>query len=530
MLVNTKQARDDSGSTLVSVMVVVMVLALLAVTLAGAVIATAQTTVGVRGSLESQASSDAGLAAAVASATASGADPCTVAPASTSAPRYTVTAECDGDVVEFTSTGKGADGSETVTTARYELERTATATPGLGADMVFFGDATFTSEVRTHELDERLLTILMPRGNFICQNHVPANVLVGGNFRANGGCTIDGTIAAAGSAQMTNASDTVKGNLYASSTTTAQLQGMVEGDIHVGGGIDFGWSNRAYPGNVWAGGSVNLTNVSVKGKMTLPTSAKLTLDGYLEVKSPTSSHARVASGAPGGLQWSSLVAPPTPPTFQSWFDYTYAVSDWPGFTVKTLAASGDGPWTCNRFKNNNPSTGNAAGWRELSDLTSPHVVDARPCGTLSSNNGSNPVVTLKTDIAFLANNFDITRLTVKAATGKTPKVWWIVEDRIADGSPSCVSPAGTVNINTTVMGEGVSAMIYTPCRINITGGGEWHGTFYGGGLSHGGLMDFYGRPLLLPGQGGGSGPGGSTPGGTSTVSLGGLLSRTDGAG
>lgn len=532
MLVNARRRRSgDEGSTLVSVLVIVMVLGLLAVTLAGAVVATAQTTAGVRGSLDSQAASDAGLAAAVASSTATGADPCAVKPASTSAPRYAVTASCAGDVVTFVSTGTGSDGSRTVTSASYELKKTTTAAPGLGADMVFFGDATFTSEVRSHELDDRLLTIMMPRGTFVCQNHVPANILAGGNVKTNGQCTIDGTVATGGSISMSNASDTIKGNLYASSTATAGISGMIGGDIHVGGPIDFGWSGFTYPGNVFAGGNVDMTSVSIAGKLTLPRASTVKLDGHLQVKHPTSAHARVAKGTAGGLQWPTSTVPPTAPTFQSWFDYSYSASHWPGFTVKTLATSGDGPWTCNRFRNNNPSTGNAAGWRELSALTTPTVVDARPCGTLSSNNGSKPVVTLQTDIAFLANNYDITALTMKAATGKTPKVWWIVEDRIADGAPSCVSPAGTVNINTTVMGEGISAMIYTPCRISITGGGEWHGTFYGGGLNHGGLMDFYGRPLLLPGQGGGSSGPGSTPGGgTTTVSLGGLLSRTDGAG
>jgi Tfp pilus assembly protein PilX len=528
-----RRRSDESGSVLMTVLIVVLVLGLITVTLSSAIVNTTRTTMSVKGSLQAQAASDAGLADAYSAAITAGVDPCTVAKASTTEPRYRVngtaaqdpafsgfTACPDSSTVVFRSVGYGADGNKVVTDARYTMTRTAAAEPTTGADMIFFSDATFTKQVQSGSADGSLLSIIVPSGNFTCQVGIPANITVAGNFTSQGSCTVEGNVWAGGRAYLSNQPDLIKGNLTASSNAAMDLQGMVNGDISVGGALNFGWSSRTYPGNVRVGGSVNLSNVSIGKTLTIPSSEKVQKDGYIDIKSP-STDPRIN----GGIRWQSSVPAPAPPSFDPWFEYKYKSSDWPGYTVKTLATSGDGQWTCNRFNANNPSTGNAAGWRELADLTSPTIIDARACSTLTSNNGSNPSVAIKTNIVFLAKSYNLNQLTMTTTDATTRNLWVIVEDPTADGKPTCANGAGDVTLISGVFKGSLRGMVYTPCNISPNGG-EWRGAFYGGGFVYGGGMKFTGIPIGLPGQGVAGSPGSGGPG-TVTYTLGDLQSRRD---
>lgn len=535
MLVRIRRAvrgRNDEGSALVSVLVIMLVLSIGGMALAAIVTNTSGVLADSRSTTQSRAVADAGLADAIGLARRSGSF-CgleledTLPAAGSTTPSYSVTTTCDttAKTVTFTSIGEAGSG-RTTTRAVYSYTSGST---GHGADMVFYGDTTFTKEVITSNAANGLLSIVIPSGSFTCQVHVPANIIASGNFETRGDCTIDGNVRAGGSVSMSRTDDVIKGNVTASGTTTANLQGQIRGDITLGSPINFGWNNYTYPGKVSARGNVNLASASIAGTLTIPRTNYAEYDGWQKIQSPTATSPRIS----GGVVWQTSVPVPAAPTFDPWFDYSYAVADWRPFngvtfTEITLVNSGNGPWTCNRFKENNPTTSGAAGWRELGALTTPTIINATACGTLTSNNGSTPNVALGTDIVFIAKSFDLTQLKFTSKAGTSPRVWYIVNDGNPTGAgagvPSCTNGAGNIVSNHTDMG-GVTAMLYTPCTITIGGNSTWTGAFYGGGFSYGGGMTFVGANIALPGMpASATMPGAGT---SSSAALGTLVSRGD---
>jgi hypothetical protein len=531
MLVRFRRAlAGDGGSTLIVVLVVMLVLTTGALALAAIVTNTTVSLASSRSTVQSRGAADAGLATAVTTARKTG-NFCGMSigdslPAGSATATYAVTSTCDttAKTVTFVSTGKAGKGV-TKTQAVYNYTSGST---GHGADMVFYGDTTFTKEVVTSS-NNGLLSIVIPTGSFTCQVHVPANIIASGDIKTNGSCTIDGDVRAGGQVNMTNTTDVIKGNATGSSTSTYTLQGQILGNIAVGGAINFGWNNFTYPGNVTSTGSINLASATIAGAATLPKANTISYDGYINVNSPTATSARVK----GGINWLTSVSAPAAPTFDPWFDYSYLLSDWRPFNGTTfnevkLVNSGNGQWTCNRFMQNNPSTGNAAGWTELGTLTTPTIVDTRACGAFSANNGSNPNVALQTDIVFVANSYDLTNVTFKSKNATASKVWFITNDGVPTGSglhvPNCSNGAGNITINGTDM-SGVVAMVYTPCTIAVQGHSLWTGAFYGGAFSYGGGMTFTSGAIALPGM-----PGSATmpgAGASTTSAIGTLVSQRD---
>lgn len=503
MLVRCRERlRDDSGATLVVILIVMLVLTIGGLALAAVVVNTTSFLVNSRSVTQSRAAADAGLAAAVAAARGSG-DVCsTTVPSSTTAPVYSVAVSCGGGQVTFTSTGRGADGATTVTQATYSY--TQTTAPGSGADMVFFSGTTFTAQVLTNSLNDGLLSIVIPSGGFTCMAPVPANIVVAGNFTTQGNCDVKGSVITGGVVDMTNGPDTVEGDVTSSGTGSSTVQGTIGGDYKAGGAIAFGWNSKTIGGQVVAGGNVSLGNDTIATSLTVPASKTITVQSGV-VK--------------GGTVRPTTVTTPTTPTFDSWFDYNYRASDWPGYTIQTLSTSGSGQWTCNGF-----NAWPASSWSGLASLTGPTVIDARACPSLSANSGTNPSVLIGKNIVFVANSYDLTNLTFNAATGTTPSVWWIVPDTTADHSPTCSGGAGNVTINGTVMGPGLTTMAYTPCVVDVHQNSQWTGAFYGGSFNYGGGLTFYGAPITVPGMASVTVPG--SPSATGTA-LGALVSQRD---
>lgn len=384
------------------------------------------------------------------------------------------------------STGTStATGRTSTVEAVYEYSRGTVA--GEGADMVFFGNTTFSNQVLSHTLTEDLLSIVIPTGGFTCMAPVPANIVVQGDFVTLGNCTIEGSVVAGGNLDISNGPDTILGNVSAAGTGTAVIRGTIGGDVHTGGGIGFGWENKTIGGTVTADGTVSLGSARLQGLLSVPATQTLNMQ---------------SGQAQGGIARPPAVTPPETPVFEQWFDYSFSPSDWPGFAVRTLSNSGSGPLTCNHY-NSWPSTG----WYDLAALTVPTVIDARACSNLSANAGMQPTVDISTDIVFLARSFDLTRLTLNNSGGD-PRVWWVVEDTTANGFPTCSGGAGNIAINHTVMGDGITAMAYTPCVVSVHGSSRWTGSFYGGSFNYGGGLSFFGSSIVLPGQDPVSVPGG----------------------
>lgn len=502
---------DESGSTIVSVLVIMLVLSIGGLALAAIVTNTTSTLVDSRSTAQSRGAADAGLADAV-SALRRGTLACPgvahnvrVDTADASSPTFSYNVTCGGGIATITSTGKAASGM-TTTQAVYRY----TVTPSGSGDMIFFGtsNVTFTAEVKTTATG-RLLDIIVPQATFVCQNLIPANITIGGDIDGNGGCTIKGNIRATGTVNICCSTDIFEGDLSTSGTGTGVIRGTILGNIHANGALDFGWDGKRVGKSIVANGNVALGNVRVDGSLTMPSGRTYKPESGVVA---------------GGVVRPTTVAGPTPPTLPTWFEYKYKASDWPGYNVVTLVNSGSGAGTCSYY-NSSPGTG----WTSLQSLTTPTVLDARACSTLSSNNGSNPNLSIKTNIVLLAKGMDLTTLQMKAVSGLAtkPKVWFVTEDATStDNKPTCGSGYGPIFINGTVTATSVSAMAYTPCKIDVGGGAggiadAWNGTFYGGGWNYGGGLTFTADPIGLPGM-----PTGSSSG-SGTGTLGSLVSQRD---
>lgn len=508
MLVRLREREE--GSAIVSVLIIMLVLTVSGLALAAIVQSTSSGLAGSRDTAQSRAAADAGLAAAVAEARRTG-DPCAVGahPGGTTVGlEYSVDVDCASDRVVFTVTGEGADGATTRTEAVFAASSGPT---GMGADMIFFGDTTFSSEVITYALDDSLLSIVIPSGDFTCMAPIPANVVLAGDFETKGGCDVAGSVITGGIAAMATDTDTVRGSLSIAGAGTSTVRGSVGGDLDARDGVTFGWEGKTIGGDLSSGGTVKLGETHIDGSATLRSLSAL----Y-----------RQSGTIAGEVHEVPDLLPPPAPTFTKWFDYAYRLTDWQPydgstFTPRTLAASGSGADTCSAF-NASPGTG----WSSLGAQTAPTVLDARACTELTSNNGSTPVVELRNDLVLLAKSFDLTALTFRAAPGTSPRVWFIVEDTVDDDRVTCSGGAGNITINGTVMDTSLTAMAYTPCTIDVDGMDDdsWSGSFYGGRFDYGGGLDFYGAPIALPGMP--SSPTSTTPP-SDTVVMGDLISRRD---
>jgi len=407
--------------------------------------------------------------------------------------------------------GTGANGGRAKTEAAFAY---STGTAGTGADMIFFGDTTFTKEVIAHPLDDSLLSIVIPSGAFTCMSTIPANLVLAGDLNTRGNCDIKGSVVTGSAATMSVDTDRVGGTLTLAGAGSNIIRGSVGAAINARGPIEFGWNGRTVGGNVSSGGNVSLGSAKLAGSLTLPASATLKME---------------SGSVSGGIARPTSVTPPTAPTFAKWFDYKYKLPDWQPyeggtFTARTLTATGSGANTCANF-NSYP----AAGWPSLGAATTPTVLDARACASLSSNSGTSPVVELKSDLVLLAKSYDLTKLTFTAAPGVTtpPRVWFIVEDTVDDDAVTCAGGAGDIKINGTVMSTAITAMAYTPCTIDIAGMSmdTWKGSFYGGKFNYGGGIQFYGSPIALPGMP--SSPSSTIPSAPSGGSVGALISQRD---
>lgn len=513
MLVRLAGSRSEGerGSALVSVLVIMLVLSIGGLALAAIVTNTTSTVVDTRSTAQSRAAADAGLADAV-SALRRGSLACAgtqhgvqVDSTDASSPTYSYNVTCTPGYATVTATGDAKSG-RTTTQAVYRY----TETPASAGDMVFFGtsNVTFTTEVKTVSTG-RLLDIVVPQATFVCQSLIPGNITIGGNIEANGGCTIKGNIRAKGIVDICCGSDTFEGDLSTSGTGSGVIRGAVLGNVHANGALTFGYEGKRVGKSVVANGNVRLGNVRIDGSLTFPASSTFTPNEGVVT---------------GGIVRPATVAGPVAPTLPTWFEYKYKASDWPGYNVVTLVNSGTGAGSCDSF-NSSPGTG----WTTISAYTVPTVLDARACTTLTSNNGSLPVVSLKSNLVLLAKKFNLTALTMKAATGAAskPKVWFVTEDITpADLKPTCGSGYGSLEINGTIMATSIAAMAYTPCVIDVDGlasgiNDAWSGAFYGGGWDHGGGLTFTADPIALPGMSTGGSPG--SAGGT----LGALVSQRD---
>lgn len=518
MLVNRRRGdararlRDDAGSTMVTVLVVMLVLSIGGLALAGIVTSTTGSLATSNSRAQAQAAVDAGIATETAklengthvcgagSNTYSDTD---VLVNSASDPGYDFRLECAAGVatLEVFSEVRGAKAGR-----QAAFTYTVSATPGADGDIVMYGgDITFTTQVNVGTAT-RPVEILIPNGSFTCQNTIWGTVIAKHDVRTNGGCTVHGDLTTTnGRFSMSNSPDLVTGNVIAGGSGAAtSVQGRVDGSLHTNHGVNFGWSGHTYGGPAIVNGPVSL------GSMRLPSLTKPAGEAY-----------NVQGGWVGTLSQPATVPAPTLPSLIDWFEYKYQASDWSGYNIVTLTSGGSNstPGTCSYF-NSWPSNGWAV---YLNAITNDTVIDARACGNLSANAGMSPVVELKHNLVLLANSFDVTNLTFKAAAGAPtgedkPSLWFITEDRTpADHAPTCGSGQSSTSLNLFKSEQSIKTMVYSACGIGFSGTNSvYNGVLYGGNWTgHGAGINYTPDVIGLPGMSsagsGGSGSGSGSP-------------------
>jgi Tfp pilus assembly protein PilV len=522
---------DDGGAALISVLIVALVLGIVAVGLSAAVVNTTLTTADVRTSLQAQAAADAGMAAAVASAKTGDACAASVPPGNVpgtgGGATYTATIACDAGhtTATLTATGRANGTSETVR-AVYRLvpDTREVADPSHTPVGLVLYDASTMGQVTllAHEGNEP--QIVSVTGTFGCRLTVPGNLLVGGNVVSSDGCNVTGDIYTGGTVTFAGGPTTVLGDILAAGTGVSKINSAIGSatagaplsSVRVNGALDLLWSGARLHANVTAKGAVTVNDRVVDGSVTLPTGETPSING-----------GRIA----GGVVNSSSISPVPAPTIPGWFDYAYKQSDWPGAAVITLQETRTMSTTSCRYFNENNGTYANQGWKDLANYTGTVVVDARACDQLTSNAGGNPAPVIKAaNVVLLAKKFNTTGLTMRSAAGASPKVWFITEDTVANGVPSCPFGATDTNFDTNGANlEGVRSLIYTPCRLSVSGGGVLLGSLYTNGFNSGGQITIKGELMSLPGMPAPDGGYGGTPTvvQTGTYTLGTVVSRRD---
>jgi Tfp pilus assembly protein PilX len=522
---------DDSGAALISVVVIALVLGLITVTLSAAVMNTTRSAADVRGTLQAQAAADAGMAAAVAAAKAGDVCATTVPggslPGSGGGSSYTATVTCAEARTSATLTATGTAGAASVTVRTvYSLvaETTEVVDPSLTPVGLVLYDASTMGQVTLLAHGGNEPQIVSVTGTFGCRLTVPGNLLVGGNVTSTDGCNVSGDIYTAGTVTFNGGATSVQGDIIAAGTGLSRINSAVGGPagsplskIDVGGAVDLLWSAARMRANVTARGAVTVNDRIVDGKVTLPTGTTPSVhrDGRIL----------------GGVEQSSSIPPVPPPTLPGWYDYAYKASDWPGAAVVTLRPVNDMSTTSCRYFNENNGTFANQGWKDLANYTGTVVVDARQCDLLTSNAGGNPSPVLKaSNVVLLAKRFNTTGLTMKSASGATPRVWFITEDTTDDDKPTCALGATATNFETNGANlDGVRSLIYTPCRLSVSGGGVLLGSLYTNGFNSGGQITIKGELMSLPGMPPPDGGYGGTPTVVETgeYTLGTIVSRRD---
>ncbi len=485
---------DDSGSTLIAVLIVMLVLGIAGLTLAAVVVNTQSLVTDSRARAESRATSDAGLAATAASLKR-GEITCPLSPAKQvvndvpvsadpGSLKYSYAVSCTDAVakVRVTANVRGA-------TSAVQADYAFATSTSQGGDMVFFGTNTITFNSNVEVTDPgRKVNIVIPQAtSFSCNAKIPGTLTVKGNLSTSSGCNVAGDVAAGGTLNMCCGSDTFGGDLTLRGTGSSIIRGTINGSIRANGKLEFGWENKTIGGSVTTTGDVQLGSVRIQGSLTFPSGRTYTPNSGTVV---------------GGVIRPATVASVPPLTLPTWFEYKYSNADWPGYNVVTLAGSGSGAGTCSYF-NAYPGTG----WTTwLGSLATNTVVDARACSNLSSENGSIPVVQLRSNVVLLANAFDLGSVTFRAAAAASgkPSLYIVTEDRTpSDVNPTCGTGQGQIKINGTVIDSSVRAIGYTPCTVDVGSKGidQWTGTLYGGSWTPGGKFTFTADPIGLPGMG-----------------------------
>jgi Tfp pilus assembly protein PilX len=484
---------DESGSALVAVLALMLVTAIIAVTIVTATVHGLSVTSASRASVQSRAAAEAGIDVAVVGLKTP--TDCATNGAvfeSTSSPVFRAAIEYESagawvpgcpppsaTQVRITSTGTAAtpgvagatSGNSSVLSATYNYIPDYVAIPHIDAAVYAH---TMQGDLKSFNLDSENASLAadlqIKSGNVNCINgaRIAGDVILGNGSATLKNCDVTGSIHASKSVSI-DGNSTVFGDVIAvgqgvtgGADVVAVAGGSsTAGDIYSGGNV-----------TVSGNGSVAKRNITVAGT---PSNRATVTSGGKVLGNVLSSGTATVSAPQAGSSVSTAVeglqAPPVP-LIPNWTDVAYPSSTWAAKGYEEVLWVG----VCTVSKTH-PM------WATLSARTTPTVVNALGCATGLKTDSNIDVLTLRTNIAFIAPQFDINKFDVIDANpdpSKPVSLWFIQPDNTADGVPTCAAPPGGVRLNNeSDIPSTVSVMVYTPCKIFSDRNG-FRGQLYGG--------------------------------------------------
>lgn len=525
MLLNrmSPNRQNDEGVALIAVIGIAAVTAIIAMTVTTAAVHGLAMTSSARASVQARAASEAGIDVAAVGLQVPGnceavhgvyeAAPSSTLPSSpTSAPapipepKYRATIEhnvgsgwvvgcppAEATQVRIKSTGyasaKGvagvSSGDSRVMEAVYNYIPDYVAIPNIDAAVyahTMLGD--FKNFILDSADNNLSADLQIKSGSVNCINgaRIAGDVILGNGSATLKKCEVTGSIHASGLVDVNDGH--VHGDIIAVGSGVASGSDVVR--VHSGSTAD---------GDIYSGGNVSVLSGSaseVKGNITVagtPASKANVESGSKVLGNVISSGTITVGGTIVGTKTPAvggLVAPPVP-LIPNWTDVAYPSPTWVANGYQEIPWSGD----CN-------VSGSHPMWTTLSARTTPTVVNALHCtaGVTIDNNVT--VLTLQTNIAFMAPKFHINKL--KLVSPVSRGLWFVQPDNVADGVPTCPNPAagGITMTNESDIPVTVSVMVYTPCKIYSDRDG-FRGQIYGGEVQFGQQAKLTFSPVGIPG-------------------------------
>jgi hypothetical protein len=513
---------DERGSTLLAVIGVMAVTAIIAVTVTAATVNGLGVTSSSRASVQSRAAAEAGIDVTVVGLeTATGLNSCGAKfglynSAAGAVPHYETKVQIDPGTgwvtgcptsastkVKIISTGfaqadgvaGASSGDKSFLEAVYTYIPAQVTIPSIGSAVYAH---TISGVLKNFTLDSSINNVAadvqIKNGNAICTNGaaIAGNLILGNGYAALDNCTVTGTVHVSQYVSLNGGASLVKGDVIAAGQAVPAASNVIS--IANGSTVD---------GSLLSSGKVSVTSSPgslVKGNITVAGSAtsdakvanNSKVNGYVQ-SSGTISNLGTIVGAK--TQHVTGLVPPPVPLVPNWSEIPFPTP----FSSTTWAAQGfqelvwNGPCVISGV---DPS------WTALSNLTVPTVVNTlTKCGAAGLSTDSNvKTLTLKTNIAFASNAFNIGKLNVLSSDTTARRIWLFVPDNnSADGVPTCVAPSGNITMsNETNIAPVVSVMAYTPCKFYSDRDG-WRGQIYGGEVEFGQQAKLTFVPVGVPG-------------------------------
>ena len=433
--------------------------------------------------------------------------------------------------VKIVATGDAGDagvagnstGDERTVESIYTYVPASTGTPGTGSALYSHNFGTFAGSSQLNSVDGSEPVVMVRHDNVTCDitDTASTGILNADVVIADGGLEI-------------GASCQVVGDVWSSEPIYTHASAQIHGNV-VAPSVKFIESSIIH-GSIWTTGATVLeTSAWVKGSVTagslsMINSAKIdgsawsagattighttnVITGHLTTKSLTNSGPGVITGGTTLVSSGPGVGSPpaAAPVVPDWVDVDYDLTDWPGFQVVTM--------------NHGCKLADIQAAANL--FTGPGIIDARECpqGVFLKENTVH--LSLPHDLAIFASRFEIgLDAQIDAPGTAARKLWLITPDETADALPTCKNASGNSDITQSfIVKAPVTAMLYTPCSIDLSFSAQWRGQLYGGTVGTAGSAMLHYAPVGIPGTDLSTG---ATPGSSGAVAkLGARISIRD---